>query len=134
MTSQLRHFFQASQAVHGADDVTTPPFKSQVHSLRVCGPQVDTLIHNKNDLRPDSFKANQTNLLETETEKNLVSILKAVFGDGPVALEHHPVPLVDGQSLVAVQEPGQVLQPDQPVGHGPVNRKLCLGTMLKRKG
>ena len=24
MTSQLRHYFQASQAVHGADDVTTP--------------------------------------------------------------------------------------------------------------
>ena len=25
MTSQLRHFFQASQAVHGADDITTLP-------------------------------------------------------------------------------------------------------------
>ena len=26
MTSQLHHFFQASQAVHGADNITNPPF------------------------------------------------------------------------------------------------------------
>ena len=26
MTSQLCHYFQASQAVHGADDITTPHF------------------------------------------------------------------------------------------------------------
>ena len=39
MTAQLCHNFQASQAVHGADDVT-----SQVNSVGVCGPQVDTLI------------------------------------------------------------------------------------------
>ena len=26
ITSQLRHNFQASQAVHGADDITTPNF------------------------------------------------------------------------------------------------------------
>ena len=26
MTSQPRHFFQANQAVHGADDITTLPF------------------------------------------------------------------------------------------------------------
>ena len=43
MTSQLRHFFQAIQAVHVADDITTPQFLSQVNSLRVCGTQVDTL-------------------------------------------------------------------------------------------
>ena len=43
MTSRLRHFFQASQAVHVADDITTPQFLSQVNSLRVCGTQVDTL-------------------------------------------------------------------------------------------
>ena len=42
MTSQLRHFFQASQAVHGTDDVTSPYFLSQVYwSL---WSQVDTLI------------------------------------------------------------------------------------------
>ena len=39
MTSQLRHNFQASQAVHGADDIMTPRF-SQVNSLSICGPQV----------------------------------------------------------------------------------------------
>ena len=44
MTSQLCHVFQASQAVHVADDITTPPFKTQFNSLRVCGPQVDTLF------------------------------------------------------------------------------------------
>ena len=44
MTSQPGHFFQASQTVHGADDVTTLPFLSQVNSLSVCGPQVDILI------------------------------------------------------------------------------------------
>ena len=40
MTSQLRHNFLASQAVHGADDVITPHFKSQVDSLGVCGPKL----------------------------------------------------------------------------------------------
>ena len=31
MTSQLPYKFQASQAVHVAEDVTAPHFKSQVH-------------------------------------------------------------------------------------------------------
>ena len=35
MTSQLRHNFLASQAVHGADDVTTLHFKSQVNYVGV---------------------------------------------------------------------------------------------------
>ena len=41
MTSQLCHSFQASQAVHGADDVTAGNCLSQVNSIGVCGPQVD---------------------------------------------------------------------------------------------
>ena len=45
MTSQLGHNFQASQAEHGADDIHIPQFKSQVNSLSICGPQVDTLIY-----------------------------------------------------------------------------------------
>ena len=45
MTSQLRHNFRASQTVHGADDVMTPHFHSQVNSMSVCGPQADTLIY-----------------------------------------------------------------------------------------
>ena len=42
MTSQLCHHFQASQAVHGADDITTLHF---YNSLIIFGPQVDTLIY-----------------------------------------------------------------------------------------
>ena len=38
MTSQLCHNFQASQAVHRADDFTSPNFYGQVNSLSVCGP------------------------------------------------------------------------------------------------
>ena len=45
MTSQLCHCFQTSQAVHGADDITTPNFQIEVNSLSICGPQVDTLIY-----------------------------------------------------------------------------------------
>ena len=45
MTSQLGLNFQASQAVHGADDNKIPQFKSQVNYLSFCGPQVDTLIY-----------------------------------------------------------------------------------------
>ena len=45
MTSQLRRYFQVSQAVRGADDIATLHFQSQVNSLSVCGPQVDTLIY-----------------------------------------------------------------------------------------
>ena len=41
MTSQLRHYFQACQA----DDITSLHFKSQVNSLSVCGPQVDSFIY-----------------------------------------------------------------------------------------
>ena len=38
MTSQHRHNynFQASQAVHGADDITIPHVYSQVNSLCIC--------------------------------------------------------------------------------------------------
>ena len=43
-TSQLCPNFQASQAVHGVDDIAIPYFSSQVHSTCVCGPQVDTLL------------------------------------------------------------------------------------------
>ena len=43
MTSQLRHNFQASQAVHEAVDITALHFQTQVNSLSVCGPQVDAL-------------------------------------------------------------------------------------------
>ena len=39
-TSQLCHNFQAIQAVHGADDITTPNFYSQVDSLGICGIEV----------------------------------------------------------------------------------------------
>ena len=39
MTSQLCHNFQTSQAVHGADDITTLYFKSQVYSISICHSQ-----------------------------------------------------------------------------------------------
>ena len=42
MKSQLCH---NSRGVHRADDVTTPNFKTQVNSVSICGPQVDTLIY-----------------------------------------------------------------------------------------
>ena len=42
MTSQLSHYFQSTQAVHGADDITTLNFRSQVISLSICGPLFDT--------------------------------------------------------------------------------------------
>ena len=44
MTSQLRHNFAASQAVHGADDITAPHFYSQVNSLSFCGFKVKLLL------------------------------------------------------------------------------------------
>ena len=44
MTSQLHHYFQACQAVHGTDSITNPHFQSQVDSLNIYGPQVDILI------------------------------------------------------------------------------------------
>ena len=44
MTSQLRQNFQASQAAHGAIDITTLHLYSQVNSLSVGGPQVITLF------------------------------------------------------------------------------------------
>ena len=44
MTSQLRYYFQASQAVRGADDVSTPHFYSQVNSLSVFGPKLILLF------------------------------------------------------------------------------------------
>ena len=53
--SQLRQNFQASQAVHGANDVMPQHFESQVNSIRVCGPQVDTLIYYKGQERPTLF-------------------------------------------------------------------------------
>ena len=45
LTSHLRHIFQAGQAVHGADDIPTVNFKSQVHSMSICGPQLYILIY-----------------------------------------------------------------------------------------
>ena len=39
MTSQLRHNFQANQAVHEADDVTTANFQNQVNFMSFCGPK-----------------------------------------------------------------------------------------------
>ena len=33
MTSQLRHNFRATQAVHGADDIAIPNFLSQVSCI-----------------------------------------------------------------------------------------------------
>ena len=45
MTSQLCHYFQATQAVHGADGIINLHLQSQVISLSVCGLQVDTLIY-----------------------------------------------------------------------------------------
>ena len=45
MTSQLCHYFQATQAVHGADGIINLHFQSQVISLSVCGLQVDPLIY-----------------------------------------------------------------------------------------
>ena len=44
MTSQLRHNFAVSQAVHGADDITAPHFYSQVNSLSVCDPKLKLLF------------------------------------------------------------------------------------------
>ena len=44
MTSLFRHYFQASQAVHEADEVTTPHFQSQVNSLSICGPKLILLF------------------------------------------------------------------------------------------
>ena len=43
MAIQLHQNFHANLTVHGADDTTTPHFKSQANSLSVCGPQVDTV-------------------------------------------------------------------------------------------
>ena len=45
MESQRRHYSQASQAVHWADEVTTPHFLSQVNFLSIYGPQVDSVIY-----------------------------------------------------------------------------------------
>ena len=42
MTSQLHRNLLASQAVHGADDITTPIFLSQVNDMSICCPQVDS--------------------------------------------------------------------------------------------
>ena len=47
MTTQLRYNFQASPAVHGADDITAPHLWSQVNAVNMCGPRVDTLIDNR---------------------------------------------------------------------------------------
>ena len=41
MISQICHNFQASQGVHGADDVKNLSFQSQVNSMSTSGPQVD---------------------------------------------------------------------------------------------
>ena len=41
MTSELRQNFQASQAVHWADDITTP---HQVNCLSICGPKLILLF------------------------------------------------------------------------------------------
>ena len=43
-TSQLRHNFQASQAVHKADDIRTLNFQSQFNSMRACGPKLILLF------------------------------------------------------------------------------------------
>ena len=45
VTSQLRHNNQASQVLHGADDITTLNFYNQVNSMSIVGPQVDTLFY-----------------------------------------------------------------------------------------
>ena len=45
MTTKLRHNVQVSQAVHGADDVMTLHIWSQVNSLNIYSPLVDTLIY-----------------------------------------------------------------------------------------
>ena len=37
MTSRLCQYFQASQAVHGGDNIMTQHFLNQVNSLRACG-------------------------------------------------------------------------------------------------
>ena len=44
MTSLLCHNFQANQAVHEADYVTTMNFNSQVRAMSVCGPRVDKRV------------------------------------------------------------------------------------------
>ena len=62
MISQLRHYFQASLAVLGADDITTLHFQSQVIYLSISGPQ-DTLNYYKLillTLVSSSFRLNQT--------------------------------------------------------------------------
>ena len=46
---------QASQAVHGADFITTSQFMSQVISVRICGCQVDTLFYYSRLLCPIFF-------------------------------------------------------------------------------
>ncbi len=48
MTSQLRHKFRASQAVHGHDDITTLPQPGQVIVMKIWTPQVLTRL-----IKPD---------------------------------------------------------------------------------
>ena len=55
MTSQVRHNFQASQAVDWADDVPTPSFLSRVDKMSGFGPQVDTLIYYNFDFNTSSY-------------------------------------------------------------------------------
>ena len=43
MTPSLHHSFRTTQAAHGAGDITTPNFLSQVNFMSICTPQVDSL-------------------------------------------------------------------------------------------
>ena len=55
MTSQVRHNFQASQAVDWADDVPTPIILSQVDNMSGCCPQVDTRNSYNFDFNTSSY-------------------------------------------------------------------------------
>ena len=55
MTSRLSQNFQASQAVNGADDITTPLFWSRSNLWAICGRQFDTLIYKRGLECPNLF-------------------------------------------------------------------------------
>ena len=66
MTSLL--YFQATQAVHGADDITILHFQTQVNYLSVCGPQVDTLFFVKQAGLPNLIQLT----VGSDTKKQIV--------------------------------------------------------------
>ena len=77
MTSLLHHYFQAIQAVHGADDLTILHFQSQVNSLRVCDPKL-ILLFTKADWSAQHYYINfaYTSIGTIAIEKHTVTCNK----------------------------------------------------------